>query len=365
VALLASQALFFLKKFTKKQSPQCYDGFLIIWMATYKNNQRIECNCNNFQINAIKIRGLLMKILITGGTGFIGRSLSSALLADGHAVTILSRYPNKVESLFNGKIRQLNSLSHLSDHDHFDAIINFSGAPIFANRWTDERKAVLMDSRIDTTKHILAFIDRAITKPSVLLSGSAVGFYGDQGDSELIESATVSNPEDFGHELCVAWEKTAEQAKEHGVRVCLLRTGLVLGKNGGFLQQMLTPFKLGFGGKLGSGKQWMSWIHMNDYVAICKKLLENDTLEGIFNMTAPNPVTNGEFTRTLAKLLNRPAFLSVPAWALQLMYGEMSQLLLGSQRVIPKHVLESGFQFSYPELEPALEDVLQKRITKF
>ena len=306
-----------------------------------------------------------MKILITGGTGFIGRSLSLALLADSHAITILSRYPNKVESIFGGKIQQLSSLSHLSDHDHFDAIFNFTGAPIFADRWTEERKKVLINSRINTTKSIVEFIERAKTKPSVLLSGSAVGFYGDQGDTELFESMTVNEPEDFGHELCAAWEKTAEQAKEHGVRVCLLRTGLVLGKDGGFLKPMLLPFKLGLGGKIGSGKQWMSWIHMDDYIAICKMLLENDTLEGVFNMTAPNPVTNSDFTKTLATLLSRPAFLSTPAWALQFILGEMSQLLLGSQRVIPKHILDSGYHFNYQELEPALAEALQKNVTKF
>jgi len=306
-----------------------------------------------------------MKILITGGTGFIGRSLSLALLADGHSLTVLSRYPNKVSSVFNGRAQQLNAMSHLSEHDHFDAIFNFAGAPIFADRWTDERKAVLMKSRIGTTQSIVEFIERAKTKPSVLLSGSAIGFYGDRGDTELDESTSVVAAEDFGHELCAAWEKTAEQAKAHNVRVCLLRTGLVLGKDGGFLKSMVLPFKLGLGGKLGSGKQWMPWIHMDDYVAICKLLLESDTLEGVFNMTAPNPVTNSDFARTLAALLKRPAFFSTPGLILELVLGEMSQLLLGSQRVIPRHILDSGYQFKYQELDAALKEVLQKNVTQF
>ncbi len=303
-----------------------------------------------------------MKILITGGTGFIGQSLSPALLADGHSVTILSRYPNKVESVFGRKIRQINAMAHLTDYDHFDAIFNFAGAPIFANRWSDDRKAVLMNSRINTTQKIIEFIERAKTKPSVLLSGSAIGIYGDQGDTLLDESASIpaSAQDGFGHQLCAIWEKTAEKATASGVRVCLLRTGLVLGKNGGFLQPMILPFKLGLGCKLGTGDQWMSWIHMDDYVAICKVLLGNSTLSGVFNLTAPNPVTNSRFTQTLARLLKRRAFLTMPTWTLKLLLGEMSQLLTGSQRVIPKLLLDSGFQFGYTELEAALEDVLYR-----
>lgn len=297
-----------------------------------------------------------MKILVTGGTGFIGQSLCPALLSKGHSVTVLSRYPNKVSSIFGDQIQQINSISLLSDDSHFDAIFNFAGAPIFTKRWTDERKQVLMKSRIYITQQLVEFIGRAKTKPSVLLSGSAVGFYGDQGDALLDESA--SGHDEFGHNLCAEWERTAEKAKENGVRVCLLRTGLVIGKNGGFLQPMILPFKLGLGGKLGSGTQWMPWIHMDDYVAICQALLDNNALKGIFNLTAPNPVTNSEFTSTLAKQLNRPVFFTVPGWALNLLLGEMSQLLLGSQRVIPKQILDSGYQFKYPNLEAALENVL-------
>lgn len=297
-----------------------------------------------------------MKILVTGGTGFIGRSLCPALLSKGHTITVLSRYPNKVSSIFGAQIEQLNSVALLSDDDHFDAIFNFAGAPIFAKRWTEDRKKVLVNSRINITRQLMEFIARAKTKPSVLLSGSAIGFYGDQGDTLLDESA--SGRDEFGHQLCADWERSAEKVKEYGVRLCLLRTGLVIGKNGGFLQPMILPFKLGLGGKLGSGRQWMSWIHMYDYVTICQTLLDNDELDGIFNLTAPNPVTNSEFTRALAKQLNRPAFFTIPGWALKLLLGEMSQLLLGSQRVIPKHILDSGFQFKYPNLEAALKNVL-------
>ncbi len=301
-----------------------------------------------------------MKILVTGGTGFIGQSLCPALLSAGHSITVLSRYPNKVSSIFGDQIQQLNSLKHLADDAHFDAIINFAGAPIFANRWTDDRKQVLLASRVDITRQLVEFIERAAIKPAVFLSGSAIGFYGDQGDTILDESASVSEQGNFGHQLCATWEQAANKATEQNVRVCILRTGLVIGKHGGFLQPMILPFKLGLGGKLGSGTQWMPWIHMDDYVAICQVLLNNNELEGVFNLTAPNPGTNSDFTRTLAKQLKRPAFLTTPAWALNLLLGEMSQLLLDSQRVIPKHLLDSGYQFKYTELETALENTLQK-----
>lgn len=301
-----------------------------------------------------------MKILITGGTGFIGQSLCPALHSAGHSITILSRYPNKVSSIFGDQIQQLNSVKHLADDAHFDAIINFAGAPIFASRWTDKRKQILLESRVDITCQLIEFIERTATKPAVFLSGSAIGFYGDQGDTLLDESASVLEQDNFGHQLCAAWEQTANKAKEQGVRVCILRTGLVIGKHGGFLQPMILPFKLGLGAKLGSGTQWMPWIHMDDYVAICQTLLNKDELEGVFNLTAPNPTTNNDFTRVLAKQLKRPAFLTTPAWALNLLLGEMSQLLLGSQRVIPKHLLDTGYQFKYTELEAALENVLQK-----
>ncbi len=245
----------------------------------------------------------------------------------------------------------------LSESDHFDAIINLAGAPIFGKCWTDERKQILLHSRIDTTQDLVQFIARAQSKPEVFLSGSAIGFYGNQGDTILDESSP--GHDDFGHQLCVKWENEAEKTKEYGVRVCLLRTGLVIGKKGGFLQPMILPFKLGLGGRLGSGKQWMPWIHIDDHVAICLVLFNNTELEGAFNLTAPNPITNQVFAQTLARTLHRPAFLPAPAWILKPLLGEMSELLLGSQRVIPKRILGAGYQFEFAELEAALQQVLQ------
>lgn len=298
-----------------------------------------------------------MKILITGGTGFIGQTLCPTLLAAGHSLTVLSRTPDKVVKIFGNQVTPINVLQALPDSDHFDAIINLAGAPIFGGRWTDKRKQILRHSRLDITQGLVDYMARAERKPSVFLSGSAIGFYGDQGDTIVDE--TSSSHDEFGHQLCVEWEQQAEKAKKYDVRVCLLRTGLVVGKHGGFLQPMLLPFKLGFGGRLGSGNQWMSWIHIDDHVAICQALLEDSNLEGKFNLTAPNPVTNQIFSKKLAGLLNRPAFLPMPAWALRFILGEMSELLIGSQRVIPKRILETGFQFKFADLDDALKDVLR------
>jgi len=298
-----------------------------------------------------------MRILITGGTGFIGQTLCPTLISAGHSLTIYSRFPGKVRKIFGNQVTSLNSLQSLTDSNHFGAIINLSGAPIFGELWTDERKQFVLDSRIDTTQELIRFIARAQNKPEVLLSGSAIGYYGDQGDTILDETFTTSG-NSFSQQLCTQWEEEAEKAKQHGVRVCQLRTGLVIGRNGGFLQSMILPFKLGLGGRMGSGMQWMPWIHINDHIAICQTLIEHTELEGKFNLTAPNPVTNKEFTRILALALRRPAFLPLPAWLLKLLFGEMSQLLLNSQRVIPKRMLESDFQFKFTELESALRDVL-------
>ncbi len=297
-----------------------------------------------------------MKLLVTGGTGFIGRHLCRLLNEQGHSVTVLTRNPAEGARLLGDGIGFISDLEALSSTDHFDVLINLAGAPIFGRRWTAQRKRIIHDSRIGTTAKLIAFIARCERKPELLISGSAIGFYGDQGDRVLDETAE-GHPE-FAHTLCRDWEAEAAKAREHGVRLCILRTGLVVGEGGGFLQPMLLPFRLGLGGRLGSGDQWMSWIHMADYLAMIQMLLEDASLQGVYNATAPNPVTNREFTETLARVLHRPARLPVPAWALRLMLGEMSGLLLGGQRVLPIRFQQAGFRFRYPELEPALRQVL-------
>ncbi len=298
-----------------------------------------------------------MKILITGGTGFIGRHVCKNLVQQGHELTVLSRRSNEVKSVCGQNTTAIASLKELTPDNNFNALINLAGEPIANARWTVARKKVLRDSRIGITNQLIEFIARAETKPMVMVSGSAIGFYGDQGDSALDEQSEYFD--DFSHDLCADWEQSANQAAEMGIRTCILRTGLVIGKQGGFIQRMLLPFKLGLGGKIGDGRQWMSWIHRADLVEIIELMLSSDNMNGIYNGTAPNPVTNLEFTQSLAKTLNRRALLPLPGPLLKLMLGEMSELLLGGQRVIPKRLKEQGYNFKFATLDEALADILR------
>jgi len=196
-------------------------------------------------------------------------------------------------------------------------------------------------------------------KPDLLISGSAIGYYGDQGDTVLTEQSTPY--EDFSQQLCADWEATAKQAEQFGVRVCLIRTGLVIANSGGFLQRLLLPFRLRLGGRLGDGRQWMSWIHRLDWINIAQTMTADSTMQGAYNATSPNPVTNAEFTRILAQCLGHPALLPVPAWLLKILLGEMSQLVLGSQRVIPERLLAQDFKFQYDDLVSAINETLSHK----
>ena len=296
-----------------------------------------------------------MNILITGGTGFIGHALVNSLLKEGHKVTVLSRTPDSVNKIIGNKLTTLSNLDQLNSEHSFQVIINLAGAPIFDNHWSETRKKVIRDSRIKLTEQLLAYIERAGVKPELLISGSAIGYYGDQGNSVLNEASPV-HP-DFSQRLCADWESTAQQAERFGVRVCLIRTGLVLAYDGGLLQRMLRPFNLGLGGTLGNGQQWMSWIHRDDWISIAKIMINNQTMQGAYNATAPHPVTNSAFTKILAQHLKRPALLPLPAWLLKLLLGERSDLVLASQRVLPERLLAEGFSFQYPELLSALTEI--------
>lgn len=294
-----------------------------------------------------------MKILITGGTGFIGKTLCRSLLQGGHELTVLSRQaPERVRLLCGESVTACSSLKALSSADRFDAVVNLAGESIADRRWTAARKKLLWDSRVALTSDLVAFIAAAETKPQVMVSGSAVGYYGNRGNEPLDEDSGGSD--DFSHRLCAGWESAALAAAEHGVRVCLLRTGLVIGQGGGFLQRMLPLFRLGLGGRIGDGRQWMSWVHIDDHVAMTEHLLDNPGLQGPFNATAPNPATNREFTETLASVLKRPAILPVPAAILRLVLGEMAELLLGGQRVLPVRFQKETFRFRHERLEDAL-----------
>ena len=299
-----------------------------------------------------------MRILITGGTGLIGRHLCKDLLAEGHQLTVLSRHPETVAVKCGATVQAMASLSEWLPDRTFDAVINLAGEPIVDVYWSERRKQLLRDSRIALTRKLVQCVAASKLKPAVLLSGSAVGYYGDSGDTELHETASAGN--DFAAQLCVDWEAEALLAENHGVRVCLLRTGLVLSKNGGLLERMLLPFKLGLGARLGSGRQWMSWIHIADYVASVLRLLNDGQARGPFNMTAPQPVTNAEFTRALAESLHRRAFLFAPEPALRLVMGERAALLVEGQRVFPAKLVAGGGVFKYPDLAGALDDLLHQ-----
>lgn len=297
-----------------------------------------------------------MKILITGGTGFIGTRLCRHLSQAGHQLTVYSRRPEKVSLLCGAKVEALASLDALASDSEFDAAINLAGEPIAAKRWTAQRKQVLLDSRLSTTRALLEGIKRMEKPPACLINASAVGFYGDQGDADVDESTLPEN--DFGHQLCQQWEQLAREAEALGVRVCITRFGLVVGRGGGFLEKMLLPFKLGLGGHFGTGEQWMSWIHRDDLVKLIEWLLNHPDCSGVYNATAPYPVTNDRFTKTLAGLLKRPALLPMPAVVARILFGEMAQLFLTGQRVLPSRISQTEFEFSYPELKTALGEVL-------
>ncbi len=299
-----------------------------------------------------------MKILITGGTGFIGNALTKSLTTQGYEVTVLSRNADSVEKICGSGVRALDNLSQLNPEDAYQVIINLAGAPIFDARWSDARKQVIRESRISLTKQLVECMAIMTVKPELLISGSAIGYYGDQGDAVLTEQSTTRN--DFSQQLCADWENEAKKAEQFGVRVCLIRTGLVLDEGGGLLQRMLLPFRLGLGGRLGDGQQWMSWIHRQDWIAIARMMITHSSMQGAYNATAPNPVTNSEFTQVLAQCLKRPTLLPLPAWLLKLLLGEMSALVLGSQRVLPERLLAQDFKFHYPDLASALKEILNR-----
>lgn len=294
-----------------------------------------------------------MNILITGGSGFLGMALGKRLMAQGHALTVLTRHAVDTQAKLRLSITTLDSLAQITSADYFDAVINLAGEPIFASRWTPARKQLLRDSRIKLTRQLVNAIERMTVKPEVLISGSAIGVYGNGGDTLLTEQSACCQS-DFSQQLCADWEAEALEAENLGVRVCRVRTGLVLAADGGLLQRMLPAFRLGLGGRLGNGKQWMSWIHREDWLAMVERMLTDRTLQGAYNATAPYPVTNSEFSHTLASTLNRPALLPVSAWLLEKMLGEMAQLVLGSQRVLPERWQANGYGFAYPSLPEAL-----------
>ena len=294
-----------------------------------------------------------MHILLTGGTGFLGTALCALLLSEGHQLTIITRKPQTVFTHYSGNVRALRRLTDLTVNDYFDVVINLAGEGIADQPWTKQRKLALYTSRVNLTEELVDWMRRVKKRPAVLLSASATGWYGNQGSVILDED---SSPHDeYTHQLCHDWEKAALSAEKMGVRVCIMRTGVVLGRNGGMLKKLLPVFGFNLGGRLGDGQQWFSWIALQDYLSAVLFLMTNSKTHGVFNLTAPQPVTNSDFTDELAHLLHRKAFLSVPSIVLRILMGEMSVLLLGGQRVLPSRLLDAGFSFRLPSLQKALQ----------
>lgn len=294
------------------------------------------------------------RVLITGGTGFIGSKLCQELRGRGYELTVLSRQTADKVRARCGQVEAINNLESLRSHTGYDAVINLAGEGIADKRWTKERKQALRNSRIGLTNTLTEIISSWANSPKVVVSGSAVGFYGDQGNTLITEDAVPHD--EFAHRLCRDWEQAALKLQPLGVRVCLSRTGVVVGLGGGFLKRMVMPFKLGLGGRLGSGHQYMPWVHRDDVVAALIWMLETPEASGAYNVVSPNPATNREFTRCLANVLRRPAIFPAPAVILKMTLGEMSCLLLTGQQAVPARLRESGFEFLYPTLEKALEN---------
>ncbi|MDP2323331.1 MAG: TIGR01777 family oxidoreductase [Gammaproteobacteria bacterium] len=297
-----------------------------------------------------------MNVLVSGATGLVGQALCTALDETGHAVSSLLRrtstsHPDAI--LWNPEAGTFDA----DNLDRFDAIVHLAGEPIAAGRWNEKRKARILESRVAGTRLIAEQIARAGGKPPVLISASALGFYGDRGDDVVTEAEPAG--EGFLAEVCQAWEDATVPASEAGARVVNLRIGMVLAAHGGALAKMLPPFRLGLGGPLGDGRMWMSWIHLNDLVRAILYLLDTPDIHGPVNAFAPNPLTNKEFTRTLGRVLKRPACIPVPAPVLRLALGEMADaLLLSSLRGTPGRLLQADFRFEHPDLEAALADLL-------
>ncbi|MTD42854.1 TIGR01777 family protein [Conexibacter sp. W3-3-2] len=301
-----------------------------------------------------------MKVTVTGASGLIGTKLVAALKARGDDVLVLSRSPEKTSEKLGVPALAWDLLAGpppAEAVDGRDAIVHLAGEPV-AQRWNAQRKQAILESRETGTRNLVAGIAAATAKPSVLVSSSAVGYYGKHGDEKVPESSPAGD--DFLADVCVRWEQEAEKASAAGVRVVLLRTGVVLDQAGGALKTMLPPFKAGVGGPVAGGKQYMPWIHVDDIVGLYLKALDDSAWSGAYNGSAPEPVTNKAFSKTLGKVLKRPAFSPVPAFALRILYGQMAEIVTEGQRAVPERPLAEGYSFRHTDLQAALADALGK-----
>jgi uncharacterized protein (TIGR01777 family) len=307
-----------------------------------------------------------MRVFVTGGTGLVGTRLVKRLLARGDEVALLTRRPAVARELFGQGVTAVEGDpvkpgEWMAKAAGCDGVVNLAGENLFARRWNAAFKQLLLDSRIKTTQNVAKALasssPRSDGSPKVLVSASAIGIYGPHGDEQLTEDSPPGS--DFLSALCVDWEKAVGAAKSSGIRTAIVRVGVVLDKKGGALAKLLTPFKLGAGGPVGSGKQWMSWIHHEDLGSLFLLALDNADASGPLNGTAPDPVTNCEFSKALGRALHRPAFLPTPAFALRLALGEVAVVITTGQRVLPKRPLVFGMKYQFPTIEAALADIVR------
>jgi len=298
-----------------------------------------------------------MRILISGATGFIGRPLSSFLQSKGHAVVSLVFKGHAVEDSIFWDFE--NRKAQLEDFNGFDVVIHLAGEPLTINRWNKEKREKILNSRVESTEFLSDLLSQVEYPPKLFFSASAYGYYGNRGEEILTEESSSGST--FLSHVCTQWEQSSIKLKRRGVRVVAGRFGIVLGPNGGALKKMLFPFQLGLGAILGSGEQWISWIHLTDLISAIEQIILSDTFEGPVNLVAPNPVKQKEFASTLAKVLHRPLFLKLPIWLLHMVLGSVAdEMLLGSARVEPTKLLASNFSFQYPIMKDALQKILLK-----
>jgi len=301
----------------------------------------------------------MARFLITGGTGFIGSALLPRLAEAGHEAVVLTRNPGKYAGLYGETVSYIDAFDAISSDTCFQAVINLAGEGIGDKRWSEKRKQVLLSSRIDTTRQLIECLSRLETLPEVMISGSAVGWYGAQDQAPLAEDSGFHD--EYTHSICWQWEEAASGVRDLGVRLCIVRLGIVLEKHGGALKRLLPPFQFCLGGPIGSGKQMMSWVHLDDVIKAINFLVNETQLEGVFNLTAPDAVKNQEFSRSLGKALSRPAVLPLPGFMVKLLFGEMGdRLLLKGQNVVPSRLLESGYDFEFNSLDDALAAIFSE-----
>lgn len=303
-----------------------------------------------------------MKLFVTGGTGFIGRPLCQSLTAQGHELVVVTRQPDLQPVRAGVMCVSWDGTEWQRALNGADGVINLAGEPIVARRWTPRQKVRLWDSRVGTTQRLVKALAVCSSKPGVLINASAIGYYGACKDEQLSEEGRLG--QGFLSEMCQAWEAQASRAEPLGIRVVRLRIGLVLGRGGGALAKMVPPFRWYLGGPLGSGRQWMSWIHRDDLIGLIRWALESPDVSGALNGTAPEPVRMREFSSTLGRVLRRPSWAPVPGFVLRLLLGEMADLLLTGQRVLPQAALRQGFTFQYPQLHQSLKACLTTTSTK-